>query len=109
VGVILQVLLFVSSHCPHCPKAERAAKEVVPDYEDRGVMLSKIRAKTESGKELCQRYGIRAMPTILLAGGDGKEIKRIVGVPSEDGLRRDIEQALGLRKSFLSRIFGGRD
>jgi len=103
----LQVLLFVSSHCPHCPKAERAAKDVVPGYEDHGVTLSKIRTKTASGKELSHRYGVRAMPTILLVGGDGKEIKRIVGVPSVDGLRRDIEQALGLRKSFLSRIFGG--
>ena len=43
---------------------------------------------------------------MLAIDDDGNEIKRITGVPSEGKLRGEIEKLLGLRKSFLSRIWG---
>lgn len=102
----MRVLLFVSSHCPHCPKAEAVAKRVVPEYGGYGVTLKKIRSKTPEGKELSSKFGIKALPTILILDGNQKKIERIVGVPSSDRLRDEIERGLGLKKSFFSRIFG---
>jgi len=105
----MKVLLFVSSHCPHCPAAEQILKKVVPDYYDHGLSLKKIRMKTKEGKKRSLEYNVRAIPTTLILDDNGNEIKRMVGVMSEDSLRASIEKLLGLRKSFLSRIFGGKN
>ncbi len=102
----MKILLFVSSHCPHCPAAEQIVKKVVPDYYDHGLSLKKIRIKTKEGKKRSLEYNVRATPTILVLNDKGNEIKRMVGVVSEDNLRASIEKLLGLRESFLSWIFG---
>lgn len=102
----MRILLFVSSHCPHCPRAEAVAKKVVPEYHEHGVEFEKIRIKTGRGKQLSKRFNIKSTPTILMLN-DGIEVQRIVGVPSENNLKNKIENELGLKRSFLARIFGG--
>ncbi|RLI90262.1 MAG: hypothetical protein DRO89_06150 [Candidatus Altiarchaeales archaeon] len=102
----MKVLLFVSSHCSHCPSAERIVKKIVPEYSSYGVTFEKIRIKTKRGKELSSKFNIMATPTILILNESGDEAKRIVGTPGENSLRRGIEKELGLRKSFFDRIFG---
>ncbi len=100
----MEVLVFVSSHCPMCPAAEQLVKEVIPDYYGQGIDYQKVRTKTREGKELAIQYGIRGTPTIILINS-GEEIKRFVGTPSEGKLRSSIEKALGLKKSFLNNFF----
>ena len=102
----MKIILFVSSHCPHCPAAEQIVKKGVPDYYDHGLSLKKIRIKTKEGKKRSLEYNIMATPTTLILDDNGNELKRMVGVMSEDILRAAIEKLLGLRQSFLSRIFG---
>jgi thiol-disulfide isomerase/thioredoxin len=102
----MRILLFVSSSCVRCPSAERIVKEVVPEYSGYRVTFEKIRMKTDRGKELFSRFGIMAVPTILMLGENGGETKRIVGTPSENSLRNEIEKELGLRKSFFDRMWG---
>ncbi len=102
----MRVLVFVSSHCPHCPNAERLVKRVTPDYKEHGVSFSKVRIKTSGGKILSKKYGVRGTPTIILINNDGVELKRHVGTPSEDKFRSMMEKAIGLKKSFFSRLFG---
>jgi thiol-disulfide isomerase/thioredoxin len=102
----MNMLVFVSSHCPHCPAAERVAEKVAPQYHDYGLRYRKIRAKTSEGKELFSRYNVMSTPTILLVD-DWKEVKRITGTPSESNLKGTVEKALGLRKSFFGKLFGG--
>lgn len=103
----MEILLFVSSHCSHCPKAEAVVKRVLPEYREYGVTLKKIRTKTPEGKELCSKFGIMGLPTILILSENGNEIKRITGAPDTDRLRDEIENGLGLKKSLFSRIFKG--
>lgn len=102
----MKILLFVSPRCSHCPNAERIVKRIVPEYSDHGVTFEKIRVKTDRGKELSSRFNIMALPTILILDKTGNETKRIVGAPSENSLRNEIEKGLGLRKSFFDRILG---
>lgn len=102
----MKILVFVSSNCPHCPKAEHVVKEIVPEYRDYGVSFEKIRVKTNRGKKLSTKFGVMALPTILMLDENGDEIKRIVGAPTENPFRNAIEKELGLRKSFLDRILG---
>ena len=102
----IRVLVFVSPKCSHCPAAEALVKRIAPEYQNQGLSYQKIRTKTSEGKKLSQEYNVLATPTILFLDKSGKEIKRIVGVPSENNLRGDIESALGIKKSFFSKIFG---
>lgn len=105
----MKLLVFVSSHCLHCPAAESVVKKVAPEYSDFGLYSKKVRVKTGEGKELSLRYSVMATPTILLVDDEDMEIKRIIGVPSENNLRNEIEKSLGLKKSFFSKIFGGKN
>ncbi len=102
----MRILLFVSSKCSHCPAAERVVKKIAPEYKNRGVILNKVRAQTPEGKSLSAKYNVMATPTILFVDENGKEMRRIVGAPEEQELRDKIERAIGLKKSFLGRLFG---
>lgn len=104
----MKLMLFMSSGCPHCPKAEAAVRRILPEYSSNGVEFEKVRTRTDKGKELSMRYGIRGLPTILMLDDEGNELKRMVGAPSDDNLRGKIEGALGLKKGLLSRLLGGR-
>ena len=102
----MRLLVFTSSNCPHCPKAERVVREIAPDYSDKGVSHEKIRMKTPEGKDFSLKYHVMSTPTILFLDEEENEIGRIVGAPSENSLRNKIEKLLGLKKSFLSSLFG---
>ena len=102
----MQILVFVSSHCPHCPKAVNSVGNLAPQYAEYGVTYRKIRAKTSEAKELSIKYNITVYPTILFLNDNKEILYTIKGAPSEDSLRKKIEQLLGLKKSFLNKIFG---
>ncbi len=79
----MQLLVFVSSHCPHCPKAVTAVKEAVSQYSGYNLSYRKIRAKTVEAKQILGRYEIKACPTIIGLNDSEKIVCKIVGVPSE--------------------------
>lgn len=100
----MKILLFVSSSCSYCPKAEKVVSKVAPEYYEYGLKYKKIRIKTEEGKKLSTKFGIMSLPTILMLDDNGIELQKIVGVPSEENLKNKIEKELNLKKSFLSNI-----
>ena len=102
----MQILVFVSSHCPHCPKAVEVISKLAKQYREYSLTYKKIRAKTSDAKMLSARYNIEVYPTILILNDDEEVLYSVKGVPSEDNFRKNIEQLLGLRKSFWSRVFG---
>ena len=100
-----KLLVFVSSKCPHCPKAEGIAKEVAKKYAEQGLSFEKVRVRTGEGKQAAKELGVRSLPATVLMQ-DGREKKRFVGVPDQPALEKNVEEALGLRKSLFSKIFG---
>lgn len=99
----MKIMLFSTSTCPVCPKAERVAREVMPDYPQ--VTFVKYKANKGEGKRISAHYMVMGVPTFLMLDDSGNEIKRIVGVPSENSLRKQVETQLGIRKSFFKRLF----
>jgi len=104
----MRLLVFVSSHCPHCPDAVTAAKKAVSKYSEYDLEYRKIRAKTSEAKQISGEYGIRSYPTIVGLNDGQKTVFKIVGVPSQEKLDKEIKKALGLKKSLFGKIFGGR-
>ncbi len=104
----MELLLFVSSRCPVCPKAERIVKKIARNYSGKGLEFRKVRTKTREGKVLVGEMNINATPTIIFLDQGGNEVKRIVGVPEESDLKNKVEKMLGLKKSPLDRILGWR-
>ena len=104
----MELLVFVSSGCPHCPKAAALAKKIVARYGSHGVEYKKIRAKTDEAKEISGEFGITAYSTIVCVDDDKNKLFRFVGTPEENTFVDKIEKALGIKKSLLSRIFGGK-
>ena len=106
----MQILLFVSSTCVHCPKAEKLAKQVLPEYYSQGVSFKKIRIKTSEGKSLSSKFGVRGVPTFIFLSSDGSVLDRIVGVPREETLRHTVgKYSKGKsteKKSFLNKLLG---
>ncbi len=103
----MELLVFVSSHCPHCPKAVAIVKRIVSQYSDYDLRYKKIRAKTTEAKNLSPMYNIRVYPTVIFLNDDKEVLYTIDGVPGEKHLKDKIERLLGLKKSFWSKIFGG--
>ncbi len=102
----MEVLLFTSSKCVHCPSAERLAKSVLPEYYDKGLVFRKVRVRTSEGKELANRFNVMGTPTFIFLDDEGRLLARLVGVPSKEKLRGEVEKGLGIKRSFLSRLFG---
>ena len=102
----MKVYLFVSSTCSHCPKAEKLAKHIFPEYYDKGLSFTKVRMKTSEGKRMAKEYSIRGVPTFLFFDDEGNYLDRIVGAPSEGALRGDVEKHLGIKRSIFSRLLG---
>ncbi len=103
---MFKLLVFVSSTCPHCPDAEKVAREAVREYGSRGLSLEKIKVRTRDGKQMAAELNVKALPTIILTK-EGVETKRFVGIPDKSKLINEVEKALGLKKSFFSKILGG--
>ena len=103
----MKILVFSSSHCPHCPAAVKVAKEVISQYREHKIGFEKIRTTTRNGKRLAKSYGVSALPTLILFDDEGNESKRITGAPKHSSLKSDIEKILGIKKkSFFDRILG---
>jgi len=103
----MKILVFVGSHCPHCPVAVKVVNDVLREYREYKITYEKIRTKTKSGKKLSGQYNITSVPTVIMLDEKGNEFKRITGAPKHSSLRSDVEQALGIKKkSFFDRILG---
>jgi len=102
----MEILIFVSSHCSYCPRGEKVVRDVVSNYSDYNISLRRVRVRTDEGKKLAEEFCVMSVPTILLVDDNGKEIERIVGVPSEDSLKDKIEKQLKLKKSIFDKILG---
>jgi len=102
----MEILVFVSSHCPHCPKAVAIVKKVACQYSNHNLEYRKIRANTPEAKDISPNYNITAYPTTVFLNDDKEFLYKVTGVPSEENLKKKIDQFLGLKKSFWNKIFG---
>jgi len=81
------VAVFTSSACESCQRAtEKAAVLASPQVAYQEIAY-------QDRKELHERYGIDAVPTIVMADADGVVRKSFVGVPSATDLWAAMAEA----------------
>jgi thioredoxin 1 len=81
-------VLFTQPACRPCTSARRVLDSIV-ESEDGGATIATVDAIERS--DLAIRYGVRAVPTILLVAKDGRVVRRWTRVPRPD----DVRAALG--------------
>ena len=72
--------MLTSPTCPYCPKAREVVKRLAESEKD--VIAMELDATTEEGLKKALKFGIRAVPAII--------INDLVGVPSLNELKRMI-------------------
>ncbi|MCA9669842.1 MAG: thioredoxin [Myxococcales bacterium] len=69
---------FWAEWCAPCRMVAPMIEQVARDYEGRAVVA---KVDVDSNQEIAQRYGIRAIPTLLFFH-KGEVVDRVVGMPA---------------------------
>lgn len=83
---MLKVLKFSADWCGPCRMLQPTFEKVSNDFSDVNFVTIDIDEEQDRASE----YKIRAVPTIVFEK-DGKEVDRLVGLVSEDIIRKTIE------------------
>jgi thiol-disulfide isomerase/thioredoxin len=78
-----EVWFFESNSCGAC----RAMKPTVAKLKSEGFMIRTMDTSQEKAAQKAMAFGIRAIPTFVLMR-DGEEVRRAVGVVSDEDLRQ---------------------
>ena len=109
------LLNFWASWCPPCKDEMPGFQKVYLQYENQGFTvigiainditpadvrsLNVLFPMVKANERVQRDYGDIAHPPVsFLIGKDGRIIRKVKGVYSEDDLRRDVEKALGAKE-----------
>lgn len=86
-------LFFHSNTCVQCVRMTDIVEEVYPDFSD-SVALVDVDVYDARNRNLLQRAGIRAIPTLIFVDREG-EVGGHVGVMEPDALREQLAELAG--------------
>ena len=86
----LAMVDFWATWCGPCKILSPVVEKLAEEYDGK-VLVGKV--DTDSEMSLAQRFGISAIPTLIFFK-NGVELKRSVGVVSEDALKAILEENL---------------
>ncbi len=81
---------FWAEWCMPCKMLAPTIKELAGEYGDKVVIGS---VDTDNAREVAMRYGISAIPTLILFK-DGEVAKKLVGVQQKNALKDAIDELL---------------
>ncbi len=93
----LEIEVFTSPTCPHCPAAIKVTKEILdknPELKARVEWREMNTAKSHA-KRRARNYGIRSVPTIILTNTKTGEKSGVTGAPSSRKYLKIIYDVLG--------------
>ena len=82
---------FWATWCAPCRMIAPVIDAIAEEYEGR---LKVGKVNVDESSSLAIRYGIRAIPTLILFK-DGKVVEQLVGVQPKDTIKSIIEKHLG--------------
>jgi thioredoxin 1 len=84
------VIDFWAEWCGPCRMIAPIIENLSKDYKDKA-LIGKV--DVDNNPEISFKYGIRSIPTIIVIK-DGQEVKRHVGVTTQDHLAKIIDAQL---------------
>lgn len=81
---------FSASWCAPCKAQGPIIKNVADKFKNRA---SIIEVDIDSNRDLATKYMVQSIPTLIIFK-DGKEIKRFVGLQTENTISKSLENAL---------------
>ena len=88
VGVTL--LDFSAQWCAPCKAQAPIIKNIITSYEDRA---SIIEINIDENRDLATKHMVQSIPTLILFK-NGKEMKRFVGLQTENSIAKSLDQLL---------------
>ncbi len=86
------LVFFINPDGGPCKMQSKILSEMAGELEGK-VVIRPVQTNVKADLEIFYTYGIRALPTLILADGNGKEIKRLPpGVHSADTVRNLVSQ-----------------
>lgn len=82
----MKLLKFFAQWCAPCKALERV-------MEANNIPHDNIDIETEEGDTLSRKYGVRAVPTLVLIDEDGNEINKHVGMMNAQQLKEFTNKA----------------
>ena len=80
----MKLMKFAAQWCGPCKMLSRVMEDV--DLGD----IQLVEIDIDQNGPLAQEWGVRGVPTMVLVGDDGKEIRRSVGLVNESKLKEFI-------------------
>ncbi|MFH2021000.1 MAG: thioredoxin family protein [archaeon] len=110
----VKIEVFTSPTCPHCPHAKKAVEKFAAGREN--IKIVETSTASREGQRRAETFGIRSVPTLFITGPGTADRIGYAGVPSEKGLSKMVNIALGKEnweeeQGFLEKIkniFGGK-
>lgn len=98
-------LLFIDCYTSWCGPCKRLASEVFPqkqvgDYVNARFVCAKYDMEKPEYKFIADRFEVKAYPTLLIIGPDGKLIDRILGYQQAEKLIESLESSIDKDKSL---------
>lgn len=84
---------FWAKWCGPCRAQAPTIKELAQEFNGRALF---VRVNCDNHQQLCAKYNIHAIPTVLIFRG-GKVLKKFVGLTARNQLHAEIEAAIALQ------------
>lgn len=81
---------FFAEWCGPCKMATPVLEKLAEEYQGK---LKIAKLDVDQNPQAVQKYGVMSVPTVIVFKG-GKEVKRGIGFPGEEGYKKLIEEVL---------------
>lgn len=81
---------FSANWCAPCKAQEPIIKNLVHKFKNRA---SIIEVDIDNNRDLATKFMVQSIPTLIIFK-DGKEIKRFIGLQTENTISKSLENAL---------------
>lgn len=88
-----KVMDFYTTWCGPCKRLAPILEEIEKSYKEK-VDFQRLDCEAAENKETVDKYNIEAYPTVVFLDKNGKEVSRIVGLPSKEELVKRVDNLL---------------